>query len=85
MCPTPDATIDTLLVAARHIDRDDFFSSFYELLLQGKGVANVRAIEDAFVPIIKLEFEEVKVTRHNEFLECPIQSLPLSFPVSCFL
>ena len=61
MCPTPDAVIDVLLVAPRHINRDDFFSSFYELLLQEKGVANVLAIEDAFVPIIKLEFEEVAV------------------------
>lgn len=55
------ADIDTLLVAPRHVDRDDFFSSFYELLLQEKGVANVRAVQDAFVPVIKLEFEEVEV------------------------
>ena len=83
MCPTPDADIDVLLVAPRHIDRDDFFSSFYKLLLQDKGVANVQAIESAFVPIIKLQLEEVKVT--IGIGECPIQSLPLLFPVSCFL
>ena len=58
---TPGADIDTLLVAPRHIDRDDFFSSFYELLLQEKGVAGIRAIEDAFVPVIKLEFEGIEV------------------------
>ena len=64
MCPTPDTVIDVLFVAPRHIDRDDFFSSFYELPLQEKNVANIQAIEGAFVPIIKLEFEEHKVTRH---------------------
>jgi poly(A) polymerase len=85
MCPTPDADIDTLLVAPRHIDRDDFFSLFYELLLQEKGVAKMRAIEDAYVPVIKLEFEEIGVTRHDESIECPIQSHPFSFSVSCFL
>ena len=37
---TPGADIDTLLVAPRHIDRDDLFSSFYDLLLQEKGVTN---------------------------------------------
>ena len=54
-------------MAPRHVDRDDFFTSFYELLLQEKGVTNVRAIEDAFVPVIKLEFEEVEVAEHDEY------------------
>ena len=48
-------------MAPRHVDRDDFFSSFYELLLVEKGVANVRTIQDAFVPVIKLEFEGIEV------------------------
>ena len=48
-------------MAPRHVDRSDFFSSFYELLLQEKGVANTRAIQDAFVPVIKLEFEGIEV------------------------
>ncbi|KAL5463445.1 hypothetical protein EMCRGX_G032340 [Ephydatia muelleri] len=55
------ADIDTLLVAPRHVDRSDFFSSFIEVLLKEKGVSNVRPIPDAFVPVIKLEFESIEM------------------------
>ena len=36
------ADIDTLLVAPRHIDRADFFTSFKTLLENTSGVSNVR-------------------------------------------
>ena len=36
------ADIDTLLVAPRHIERSDFFTSFMDMLLKEKGVQNVR-------------------------------------------
>jgi len=36
------ADIDTLLVAPRHIERSDFFSSFQDMLCKEKGVQNVR-------------------------------------------
>lgn len=55
------ADIDTLLVAPRHIERSDFFTSFMDMLLKEKGVQNVRAIQDAFVPVIKLEFETIEM------------------------
>ena len=55
------ADIDTLLVAPRHVDRVDFFSSFHEMLIAEKGVVNVRAIPDAFVPVIKMEYESIEV------------------------
>ncbi|XP_003386526.1 PREDICTED: poly(A) polymerase type 3-like [Amphimedon queenslandica] len=55
------ADIDTLLVAPRHIERTDFFSSFKELLFEAKNVTNVRAVPDAFVPVIKLEFDGVEM------------------------
>ena len=32
------------------------------MLLQERGVTNVRTIQDAFVPVIKLEFEGIEVT-----------------------
>lgn len=41
-CLCQGADIDTLLVAPRHVDRSDFFSSFIEVLLKEKGVSNVR-------------------------------------------
>ena len=38
----PGADIDTLLVAPRHIERGDFFSSFKELLDNTASVSNIR-------------------------------------------
>lgn len=55
------ADIDTLLIAPRHIERSDFFSSFHDLLLSEKGITNVRAVPDAFVPVIKIEYEGIEV------------------------
>ena len=42
LVPRPGADIDTLLVAPRHLDRSDFFSSFQDMLCKEKGVQNVR-------------------------------------------
>ncbi|CAB4015148.1 sodium channel 60E-like, partial [Paramuricea clavata] len=53
---TQGADIDTLLVAPRHITRDDFFSSFYEILEENEEVKELRAIKEAFVPVIKMEY-----------------------------
>ncbi|XP_020912845.1 poly(A) polymerase type 3 [Exaiptasia diaphana] len=53
---TKGADIDTLLVAPRHIERSDFFSSFYDLLKNHEDVKELRAVENAFVPVIKLIF-----------------------------
>lgn len=38
----PGADIDTLCVAPRHVDRSDFFNSFYELLKQQPEVKDLR-------------------------------------------
>ena len=59
------ADIDTLLVAPRHIDRSDFFHSFYEFLKEREEVKDLRVIHSLFqvlylvscylpVPICKL-------------------------------
>ncbi|EDO48505.1 predicted protein [Nematostella vectensis] len=58
---TKGADIDTLLVAPRHIDRADFFSSFYDLLKNHPDVRELRAVENAFVPVIKLIFCDIEV------------------------
>lgn len=56
------ADIDTLLIAPRHMERTDFFASFLDMLLSEKGITNVRAVPDAFVPVIKIEYEGIEVT-----------------------
>lgn len=58
---TKGADIDTLCVAPRHIDRTDFFSSFVELLRQQEEVKDLRAVEEAFVPVIKMSFAGIEL------------------------
>lgn len=47
------ADIDALCVVPRHILREDFFSSFCEILKAQAEVTDMRAVPDAFVPVIK--------------------------------
>lgn len=47
------ADIDTLLVAPKHIERDDFFDTFQSVLAKMDGVEYVRAVRNAFVPVLK--------------------------------
>ena len=53
--------IDTLCIAPRHIDRYDFFTSFAELLKKQPEINKLMVIEDAFVPVIKTEFDGIEV------------------------
>ncbi|KAJ3634788.1 hypothetical protein MTP99_007733 [Tenebrio molitor] len=55
------ADIDTLCVAPRHVYRTDFFSSFYELLKKQPEVTDLRAVEEAFVPVIKMNFDGIEI------------------------
>ncbi|KAL3217968.1 hypothetical protein MRX96_031883 [Rhipicephalus microplus] len=58
---TKGADIDTLCVAPRHIERSDFFTSFVELLRQQEEVKDLRAVEEAFVPVIKMTFDGIEL------------------------
>ncbi|XP_069117159.1 poly(A) polymerase beta-like isoform X1 [Argopecten irradians] len=58
---TKGGDIDTLCVAPRHVDRSDFFSSFYELLKQQDEVKDLRAVEEAYVPVIKMVFDGIEL------------------------
>ncbi|KAL7295550.1 hypothetical protein TKK_0011191 [Trichogramma kaykai] len=55
------ADIDALCVAPRHITREDYFSSFFELLKAQPEVSNLRAVEEAFVPVIKMNFDGIEI------------------------
>ncbi|TRY72511.1 hypothetical protein TCAL_01064 [Tigriopus californicus] len=55
------ADIDSLCVAPRHIHREDFFSSFNEILKAHPDVTELRAVADAFVPVIKMRFSGIEV------------------------
>ena len=58
---TKGADIDTLLVAPRHIERTDFFSSFYEFLKEREEIKDLKAVEEAYVPIIKMNFDGIEI------------------------
>ncbi|GLV33739.1 hiiragi [Carabus blaptoides fortunei] len=55
------ADIDALCVAPVHIDRADYFTSFFELLKQQQEVTELRAVEEAFVPVIKMNFDGIEI------------------------
>nr|CAI5842652.1 unnamed protein product [Callosobruchus analis] len=55
------ADIDALCVAPRHIYREDFFTSFYELLKQQPEVTDLRSVEEAFVPVMKMNFDGIEI------------------------
>ncbi|KAL4704665.1 hypothetical protein ACJJTC_016609 [Scirpophaga incertulas] len=55
------ADIDALCVAPRHIDRVDYFRSFYNLLKKQPQVKDLRAVEEAFVPVIKMKFDGIEI------------------------
>ncbi|XP_075781647.1 poly(A) polymerase gamma isoform X4 [Pelodiscus sinensis] len=58
---TKGADIDALCVAPRHVERSDFFQSFFEKLKAQDGIRTLRAIEDAYVPVIKFEFDGIEI------------------------
>lgn len=53
--------VDLLCVGSMHVDRQDFFTSFYEVLSKLPNVTKLNAIENAFVPIIELTFDDVEI------------------------
>ncbi|CAD5229806.1 unnamed protein product [Bursaphelenchus xylophilus] len=58
---TRGADIDSLCVAPRHVQRAEFFKSFYEMLEQDENVSDLHAVEDAFVPVIKLQYSGLDI------------------------
>ncbi|KAM4771991.1 poly(A) polymerase gamma [Rhinophrynus dorsalis] len=71
---TKGADIDALCVAPRHAERSDFFNSFFEKLKHQDGIKNLRAVEDAFVPVIKFEFIDIEIDL--VFARMPLQCIP---------
>ena len=55
------ADIDALLIGPRNISRELFFGSFFNLLKEQEHVTNCRTIEEAYVPVIKLNFYNIEV------------------------
>uniref|UniRef100_A0A1I7Z0I5 Poly(A) polymerase n=1 Tax=Steinernema glaseri TaxID=37863 RepID=A0A1I7Z0I5_9BILA len=58
---TRGADIDSLCVAPRHVDRSDFFGSFYEMLKRDPDVTDLHSVEEAFVPVIKMKYRGIEL------------------------
>ncbi|KAI6189711.1 Poly(A) polymerase and Nucleotidyltransferase domain containing protein [Aphelenchoides bicaudatus] len=58
---TKGADIDSLCVVPRHVDRTEFFKSFYQMLSEDENVTDLHAVEDAFVPLIKLHYRGIDI------------------------
>ena len=55
------ADIDALCVAPRHVHRQDYFSSFVEVLKKQSEVTDLRSVPEAFVPVIKMTFDGIDI------------------------
>jgi poly(A) polymerase len=56
--------IDTLIVAPKHVTRDDFFEHFAPILEKMSppgAIEEMTAVPDAHVPIIKLEYSGISI------------------------
>ncbi|XP_064411745.1 poly(A) polymerase gamma isoform X2 [Latimeria chalumnae] len=71
---TKGADIDALCVAPRHVERSDFFQSFFEKLKQQEQIKDLRAIEDAFVPVIKFVLHGIEIDL--VFARLAVQTIP---------
>ncbi|KAI9063335.1 polymerase [Trametes sanguinea] len=57
----PGTDIDTLVVAPRHVTREDFFTTLEEMLREMEGVTQVSGVPDAYVPIITTEISGIPI------------------------
>ncbi|VVC32701.1 Polymerase, nucleotidyl transferase domain,Poly(A) polymerase, RNA-binding [Cinara cedri] len=55
------ADIDAIIIVPRHITRADYFSTFYNKLKENPTINYVRAVEEAFVPVIKMIIQGIEI------------------------
>ncbi|XP_052562977.1 poly(A) polymerase type 3-like [Culex pipiens pallens] len=69
--------IDALCVTPRNIERQDYFGSFFELLKKLPEVTGSRAVEEALVPVVKMNFDGIKIDLL--FARLALKELPHNF------
>lgn len=57
----PGSDIDTLVVVPKHVAREDFFSVFEQIIRKRPELEEITSVPDAFVPIIKIEFDGISI------------------------
>lgn len=76
----PGSDIDSLVVAPKHVQREDFFSVFEPLLRARPEVTELAAVPDAFVPIIKMKFSGISIDLI--FARLAVPSVPLNLELT---
>lgn len=74
----PGSDIDTLVVFPKHINREDFFTVFEKILRQRPELEEIQSVPDAFVPIIKMEFDGISIDLICARLDIPRVPLNLT-------
>lgn len=57
----PGSDIDTLCVVPKHIQREDFFTIFEDMLRKREEISEVAPVPEAFVPVIKVKFMGISI------------------------
>ncbi|CAO1623547.1 unnamed protein product [Sympodiomycopsis kandeliae] len=57
----PGSDIDTLCVVPKHVQREDFFSIFEDMLRKREEIQEVAPVPEAFVPLIKTKFMGISI------------------------
>ena len=57
----PGADIDTLCIAPRDVDREDFFESLVKIMKRHTLVKELNPVRDAHVPVIKMKFADIQI------------------------
>ncbi|KAI8987130.1 Poly(A) polymerase central domain-containing protein [Pilobolus umbonatus] len=55
------ADIDTLCVFPKHVEREHFFTIMYDMLRKRPEVTELTAVNDAYVPVIKMHFSGIPI------------------------
>ncbi|KAG8202682.1 PAPALPHA, partial [Candida africana] len=74
----PGSDIDTLVVVPKHVTRDDFFSVFADIIRKRPELEEIACVPDAYVPIIKLEFDGISIDLIMARLNIPRVPLDLT-------
>ena len=69
---TPASDIDTLVVAPKHVSREDFFGSLLPILETNPHVTELSGVPDAVVPIIKMKYKQIEVDLTFARLNLPV-------------
>lgn len=71
------ADIDTLCAAPQHVERSDFFTTFYKMLQEHPLVTELTQVPGAYVPVIAFAFDGISIDLL--FAKLPMSSIPEDF------